>query len=137
MSTNADALNHALAAFNEGDIDRYLDLYDDHVQVHGYTPAPLDKAGARAFYQGILTGLPDSTLEALDRIETDDTIVVRFVQRGTHRGELLGVPATGRPVELHGITILRFGDEARVVERWTQADLLGLLVQVGAIPPPG
>ena len=54
---------------------------------------------------------------------------------GTHHGEFMGVPATGTQIALAGITILRFeGDQ--VVERWSQADMLGLLVQLGAVPAP-
>jgi predicted ester cyclase len=48
----------------------------------------------------------------------------------------MGVPATGRDIALPGTTILRF-EGSRAVERWSQADMLGLLVQLGAIPPPG
>ena len=48
----------------------------------------------------------------------------------------MGVPATGHEIVLPGITILRFGGD-RVIERWSQADMLGLLVQLGAVPAPG
>jgi len=54
---------------------------------------------------------------------------------GIHRGPFLGVPATGRPYSLGGITMMRFAGD-RVIERWSSADMLGLLVQVGAIPAP-
>ena len=47
----------------------------------------------------------------------------------------MGVPATGRDVEINGITILAFRDD-RVIARWAVADMLGLLMQLGAIPPP-
>ena len=53
---------------------------------------------------------------------------------GTHVGDLMGVPA-GTPIALPGITTMRFGGD-RVLERWSQADMLGLLVQVGALPAP-
>jgi predicted ester cyclase len=55
---------------------------------------------------------------------------------GTHQGDFMGVPATGHEIVLPGITILRFGGD-RVIERWSQADMLGLLVQLGAVPAPG
>jgi predicted ester cyclase len=55
---------------------------------------------------------------------------------GVHRGELFGVPGTGRPIEQGVITILRF-EGGRCVERWSVADVLGVLVQIGAVPPPG
>jgi hypothetical protein len=48
----------------------------------------------------------------------------------------MGVPPSGRAFVLNGQTAMRFRD-ARVVERWTTADLLGLLVQLGAVPAPG
>jgi predicted ester cyclase len=48
----------------------------------------------------------------------------------------MGVPASGRPYALDGITIMRFSGE-RVAERWSSADMLGLMIQLGAVPPPG
>jgi predicted ester cyclase len=54
---------------------------------------------------------------------------------GRHVGEFLGVSAMGIEIALPGITILRFEGPA-VVERWSQADVLGLLVQLGAVPAP-
>lgn len=69
-------------------------------------------------------------------IEEGDRLVARFSLTGRHAGDFLGVPATGREVELAGITILAFED-GRAVERWSSADMLGLLVQIGAVPAPG
>jgi predicted ester cyclase len=55
---------------------------------------------------------------------------------GTHRGGFLSIPPTGRDVSVDGLTILHFRD-GLCVERWSQADMLGWLVQLGAIEPPG
>ena len=64
-----------------------------------------------------------------------DACTIRFTLSGRHDGPFLGVPPTGRDVALPGITILRFdGDRCR--ERWSQADMLGVLVQLGALPAP-
>jgi predicted ester cyclase len=54
---------------------------------------------------------------------------------GRHAGEFMGLPATGTPIALPGITILHFRD-GRCVERFSQADMLGLLVQIGTVPAP-
>jgi len=54
---------------------------------------------------------------------------------GTHVGPFMGVPATERPVALPGITILHF-EGPRVIERHSSADMLGLLIALGAVPPP-
>ena len=55
--------------------------------------------------------------------------------QGTHTGQFMGVPASGNDIALPGITILHF-EGASVVERFSQADMLGLMVQLGAIPAP-
>jgi steroid delta-isomerase-like uncharacterized protein len=130
-----ERLNEAIAAWNRGDLDEYLTIYDETVTLHGYAPEPMNLAAVKEFYAAIFAGLPGSQIEVLDVFGADDRVAVRFVQRGRHDGELMGVPATGKDVELSGITILAF-DGDRVVERWSQADMLGLLTQVGAIPPP-
>jgi steroid delta-isomerase-like uncharacterized protein len=129
-------LEEAIGAWNRGDLDQYLTLYDDEVTLYGYAPAPMDKPAVRGFYEQMWTGLPDSQIELADMFGDGDRIVARFAQRGRHEGPLMGVPATGRDVEINGITILAFRD-GNVIERWASADMLGLLVQVGAVAPPG
>ena len=63
------------------------------------------------------------------------TAAIRFTMTGRHVGEFMGVPATGNDIALPGITILHFKG-GQVVERFSQADMLGLMVQMGAIPAP-
>lgn len=129
-------LEQAIVAWNRGDLDEYLTLYDDQVTLYGYGPQPMDKTAVRGFYEGIFAGLPGSQIELLDTFGGGDRLAARFVQRGRHEGGLMGVPPTGRDVVLSGITVLAFRED-RVVERWACADMLGLLLQIGALPPPG
>lgn len=131
MSTT-ERLQQAIEAWNRGDLAEYLTLYDDDVVLHGYGPAPMDKAAVTGFYQGIFAGLPGSQIELLDTFAAGDRVAARFAQTGRHDGTLMGVPPTGREVRLDGITILAFRD-GRVTERWASADMLGLLMQLGAI----
>jgi predicted ester cyclase len=79
---------------------------------------------------------PGCQLTVDDTIAEGDQLAVRFHLSGEHHGEIMGVPPTGRAFVLNGQTVLRFRD-GRVVERWTTGDLLGLLIQLGAIPAPG
>lgn len=58
---------------------------------------------------------------------------VRFTFTGTHEGEFLGAPGTGRALEVGDITVLRF-EGGLVVERWNRLDDLALLTQLGALP---
>jgi predicted ester cyclase len=139
MSKNSDALNAAVTAWNAGDLDGYLTLYDESIRLHGYAPAPLDKAGVRAYYQMIhnaltAVGAASPALRLEDVIEQGDRIAARFMLTGEHRGPFMDVPSTGRSIALPGITIMHFRD-GRVTERWATADMLGLLAQIGAWSP--
>jgi predicted ester cyclase len=80
------------------------------------------------------SGAASPTLRLDEVIEQDDRIAARFVLIGEHRGVFMGAPASGRPIALPGITILHFRD-GRIVERWSTADMLGLLAQIGAWSP--
>jgi steroid delta-isomerase-like uncharacterized protein len=132
---NTESLDRAVAAWNAGDLDGYLELYDDSIRLHGYSPEPMDKTQVRGFYAGVM-GAFDPKLAFHEVFGDGDRVVIRFTMTGTHRGEFLGVPATGRDVAVDGITILHFRD-GKCVERWSQADMLGWLVQLGALEPPG
>ena len=68
-------------------------------------------------------------------ISTGDRVVARWTGTGTHRGELMGVQPTGRPISVDAISLFRIAD-GRIAEEWTVWDALGLLQQVGAVPAP-
>ena len=87
----------------------------------------------RGFYRGFFSAFPGSQLSFDDVFGDDDRLACRFVVRATHGGEFQGIAATGRQIVLPGITILRFRDGV-CVERWSQADFLWLLTQLGAMP---
>lgn len=74
-----------------------------------------------------------STIE--DVFSSGDKTVTRWTLRGTHTGELMGVPPTGKQVVIQGIFIALHAN-GKVVEGWGIFDQLGLLQQIGAIPTP-
>jgi predicted ester cyclase len=135
VGANAAAYRAALARGNAGDLDGYLALYTDDVVFGGVTPEPMDGAGVRAFHEAFYAAFPGAQVELADLIEDGDKLGARLLIRGRHQGEFMGVPPTGRDVALAITTILTMRD-GRCVERWSTADMLGLLVQLGAIPPP-
>ena len=110
-------------------------LYAEDVRLHGYTPEAMDKAAVQAFYEGIVTAFPGCQLTVHENIVAGDRLTCRFTLSGRHDGPFLGVPGTGLEIALPGITVLRFVGE-RCVERWSCADMLGVLVQIGAVPAP-
>lgn len=132
---NEAAVERAARAWNAGDLEGYLELYDDSIKLHGYSPEPMDKATVRGFYQQVFAAFDNPQLTFHEVFSDGERLVIRFTMAGRHQGEFLGVPATGGNVAMDGITILHFRD-GKCVERWSQADMLGYLVQVGAVPAP-
>ena len=134
-------LEAARRCWNAGDLPGYLSLYDPSIRLHGYTPEPMNKTAVTGFYQAVFDamaakGRPGPLLEFHDVLTDGDRYCCRFTMSGVHQGVFHGVAATGRPYVLPGITIMRFSGDT-VVERWSSADMLGLLVQIGAMTPPG
>jgi predicted ester cyclase len=78
---------------------------------------------------------PHSRLMIDDLILEGDKLASRFRVQAMHRGEFMGIPPTGKNIEVHGMTIIRFAG-GKWVERWNQVDMLGWLQQLGAIPAP-
>ena len=140
MPASADLVERARQRWNTGDLAGYLTLYSDEVLLYGASPEPMGKEQIAGFYAAIWSALggaerPNPRLEFHEVLVDGDLYSCRFTMTGEHRGDFLGVPATGRPYQLPGITIMRFRGE-QVVERWSSADFLGLLVQIGAVPAP-
>ena len=135
MPASQEALSGAVDRWNAGDLDGYLSLYDEEIRLHGYSPEPMNKVQVRGFYEGIFRAFDMPTLEFHEVLWDGDACTIRFTMTGRHVGEFMGVPATGTPITLPGITILHFRGD-RCIERFSQADMLGLLVQIGAVPAP-
>ncbi len=85
------------------------------------------------FIRKLPAAFPDEHYTVDDVIATDDKVVTRYHCQGTHLGDALGFPATGKKVNYSGILIQRFA-EGKIVEQWTEADLLSLFQQLGVIP---
>jgi steroid delta-isomerase-like uncharacterized protein len=121
-------------AWNAGDFT----LVDKHV-----SPDVVDhfdnSKGIDAF-KGVIVmfrgAFPDLRLNVDDSLADGDKVVHRWTMTGTHQGELMGIPATGKQMKWSGITIVRMQD-GQIVERWANVDILGILQQMGVVPPPG
>ena len=87
----------------------------------------------RQFWAAFFTALPDLTATMEDLVISGDRVVGRFVYRGTHRGEFMGIPASGRPVEMRSIDIWRVAD-GLFVEHWDELNTLEFFQQLGALP---
>ncbi len=89
---------------------------------------------ARQFITMYKTAFPDLSATVEDEIAEGDKVVTRWTIRGTHQGEIEEFgPATGRQMELKGITIHRFEGD-KIVEEWNRYDNLSVLQQLGLAP---
>ncbi|MCH8063377.1 MAG: ester cyclase [Chloroflexi bacterium] len=93
--------------------------------VSGYPPAPWGRA--------IMAAFPDMRLVIEDQVAESDRVVTRVTWRGTHQAELEGVAATGKQVSFGGIFIHKV-EGGKLVDHHVEADRLGLMQQLGAIP---
>jgi steroid delta-isomerase-like uncharacterized protein len=113
------------------EVDRYLTAdFVDHSAVPGSAPGP---EGFAAGVRRILAAFPDARNHIDDMVAEGDRVVTRWTMTGTHSGDGLGFPATGRAIRIEGITISRFVN-GRVAEHWSFRDDIGMLRQLGLMP---
>ena len=91
--------------------------------------------GLKQMVEGYRNALSGLRVTIDQQFAEGDHVATRFTVRGTHDGDLMGTPPTGKDVAFTGITISRC-NEGRIEEEWEITDMLGLLGQVGALPEP-
>lgn len=136
---HAASLQQLYASINAGDIDGFAaQLADDFVE-HEETPglAPT-KDGVLEFFRMYRAAFPDLRFDPEDVLASGDKVAARVRATGTHEGEFMGMPATGKRVDVQLIDIIRFGDDGLAHEHWGVVDLMAMMQQLGAIPegPP-
>jgi steroid delta-isomerase-like uncharacterized protein len=137
---HAAAMNRLYDRINAGDIDGFGELLAEDFVEHEELPGlERSKEGVKQLFHLYRAAFPDLRLEPQDVLVSGDKGVARVRATGTHQGEFLGLPATGRSVDVQLIDITRFGDDGLAREHWGVFDALGLLQQLGAVPetPPG
>jgi predicted ester cyclase len=79
---------------------------------------------------------PDLHVEIDQIIAEGDLVVTAITSTATHQGEVMGIPATGKKISVRGVHINKIVD-GRIVARWELTDMMGLMVQLGVVTPPG
>jgi steroid delta-isomerase-like uncharacterized protein len=82
------------------------------------------------------TAFPDLQMTVEDQIAEGDKVVNRWTARGTHKGELMGIPPTGKQMTVMGIYVARIIG-GTIMEEWGNFDALGMMQQLGVVPPAG
>ncbi len=105
----------------------------EHEEFPGMVPG---LEGFKQMVAGMRAAFPDIQVIEYDLIAEGDKVAARYAMRGTHRGPFMGVDATGKQVTVGGNEVMRFAG-GKVVEHWGTTDALGLMQQLGALPPMG
>jgi steroid delta-isomerase-like uncharacterized protein len=138
MST---AQNKALANrmveefFNQRDLTVADDILAADMVEHEELPPgmPVGREGTKAMFTMMYTAFPDFQATVENLIAEDDRVVVHMLWTGTHQGEFMGIPPTGRRMSINVIDILRVAD-GKFVEHWGVSDMMGLMQQLGVSP---
>jgi steroid delta-isomerase-like uncharacterized protein len=140
---NKQVVRQYFEAYDRQDTERIEQL----VSSSNYTlhlsgmPSPMDWNGTKQFYTSIWSAFPDLHHDILDMVaedsqgegEGEDKVAVRYNIIGTHKGELQGIPPTGKKVSFGAMDFITLID-GKVAEEWETADTMGLMQQIGAIP---
>jgi predicted ester cyclase len=114
-------------------------LIQEYIHVLGQekSEANIDKYVADPVLKGHIivfeSGLPNYQIIAKDIIAEGNKVTLRFLLEAEHKGDLFGVPATGRPVSIDGIIIYELANN-KIVNHWMQVDSVALMQQIGAMP---
>ena len=123
--------------WNNGDLDAIDKIYAPDIVNHTLPPGiPQGIEGNKVFTKMYLTAFPDTKMTIELQIAEGDKVVTRWQAQGTHKGELMGIPATGKQATVTGIVIDRIAG-GRIVESWGEFDQMGMMQQLGVVPTPG
>jgi steroid delta-isomerase-like uncharacterized protein len=124
--------------WNEGKLDTIHELLSPDAVATGQGGAGVVMHGPADFVpfaERIRSTFPDIKTTVEDAFGVEDKVVVRWSAGMTHRGDALGIPATGKPVRITGMTLVRIAN-GQIVEGWDNWDQLAMLEQIGAYKRP-
>jgi steroid delta-isomerase-like uncharacterized protein len=137
-TSNKAAVRRFCDAANTGDAELISKTIDELVAPDALirTPLPIEATGAqlvKEVFARLHRAYPDLHITIEDLIEEGDKVVSRNTVTGTHQGEHMGIPPTGKSVTYNEIFIARF-EGGRIAETWGVVDVLAQMKQLGAIP---
>jgi steroid delta-isomerase-like uncharacterized protein len=131
---NIAATERLGAAVNSGNLNALHEVFAPNVidrdPASDQEPGP---EGFIHFFTGFRAAFPDLNISVEQLVADEDNVAIAYTVTGTHQGDFLGIPATGKSIKARGVQIARF-ENGRIVERWGSSDQLGILQQIGASP---
>jgi steroid delta-isomerase-like uncharacterized protein len=121
-------------AYNTGNLE-LLDqlLAPGYVDQKAPPGTPAGPEGIKGVISLFRSAFPDLRFTIEDQVAEGDKVVTRYTFAGTHKGSLMGIPATGRHVSISGISLYRIAN-GKMQDAWIEYDMLGLMQQIGVVP---
>ena len=137
MQSNSNVVRRFIEeVLNQGKVDAAGQFFcEDMVEKVPFPGQGPGLEGLKDVLRGLRAAFPDMHWTVHEQIAEGDKVLSRFEWTGTHRGAFLGVPATDRPVTVWGMVIDRFQGE-KIKDTRIIMDTLGLMMQLGVVPPP-
>jgi predicted ester cyclase len=121
---------HVEEIWNKGNLDVADELFHPQAITPNAPQLPPGPAGCKVAAKMFRDAFPDYHMTIEDIIGEEDRVVARYRQTGTHKGELFGIPPTGKEVDFEEIALLKFAD-GKIIVSWFQTDLLKMMSQLG------
>jgi steroid delta-isomerase-like uncharacterized protein len=139
MADNAATVRRLYDLINVGDLDGFGSILAADFVEHEVTPglAPT-KDGVKEFFRMQRAAFPDLHMAVEDAFASGDKAVARVRYTGTNHGAFMGMPATGKGVDVQLMDMFRVGDDGLMHEHWGVIDLMTMMQQLGVVPagPP-
>jgi len=122
--------------FTKGNLQAVANLmHEDHVFHFPLLPGPVDKPGHVAGQAAVKAAFPDYAMEVTEQVAEGDMVFSRLLVTGTHQGEFMGHPGSGKTFEVVTFNVLRIRD-GQVADEWDEFDTLDFLAQLGIVEKP-
>ena len=122
--------------FLRGSFDSVDELVTEDFTPHTWGPMPPGRDGLKQAIERVSAGISEPRMTIEDVIAEDDRVAVRLTSSAVQSGEFMGLPPSGKRYEIGEIHWFRLAD-GRIAEHWHQADFLGMMRQLGAMPGSG
>jgi steroid delta-isomerase-like uncharacterized protein len=138
LERNREVIHRFYRAVNAKEREVFYDIVHPEFVNHG--GAAGDIVGPKALVDSLdpfYAAMPDWHVSEDYVLAEGDKVASRGTITGTHAGPFMGIPASGKAVSWTGTIIYRLDDDGKVIERWQDFDALGMLMQMGVVPPMG
>ncbi len=121
---------------SRGDMSAAKELLAPNFVLHLPLPAAVGVQGISDVVTACREAFEHLNVTVEDMVAEGDRVAARFTARGVHKGQFMGLPPTGKPITMTGIEIFRI-ENGKIAELWGEANLLGLMQQLGILPALG